>query len=546
VNFRSKLWLLIVAPLALLAAPLAAAMAQNLKPVAVVSVASINENLADVTYITRAAGMEDAGKSAAFFARALTQGIDKEKPIGMYVLPQAGDFHAVAFIPISDLKMLLEVGKEYVGTPKDVGNGILEIGTGKTAYLKEQSGFAFVAESKEHLTTLPADPVALLGDLPKKYNVAAKVLVQNIPEELRRMAIDQIKFGVERGLNAPRGGKVDKQGADQLLKMMVGNIERLVNETDELVIGLGINGDKKNVVLDVSVLAKEGTVLAKQMALQMNGKTDFAGFLLPDAAVTFGAVSKTSPEDLAQIGPAMKASKEMWSKQIDDSPDFPPEKRDGAKRVLGQVFDVLEKTAASGKGDVGGALLLMPKSISFAIGGYVADGPGMEKAFKDGLDLVKDRPDFPKIQLNAGSVGEMKFHRLTANIPDREPEARELLGEKLEILFAVGPKSVLVCGGKDAEGLLKKVLDRSSSAKGQDVPAGQLSVSLLPILKFYKSVDDNPIVGKLISTVEQMGNDKITLTSEAGPRDSRVHLELQEGLIRAIGEAAKAFGAGGL
>ena len=403
-----------------------------------------------------------------------------------------------------------------------------------------------MAEGKEHLANLPADPVALLGDLPKKYNVAAKVLVQNIPEELRKMAIDQLKFGIDRGLNAPRGGQFDKQSAQQLMKMVVGNIERLVNESEELLIGLGIDTEKKCAALDFSLSAKDGTVLAKQMALQMNAKTDFAGFLLPEAAITFAAVSKTSPDDLAQLGPAMKASREMWSKQIDDAPDFPAEKREGAKRVLGQVFDVLEKSAATGKGDMGGVLLLMPKSISFAIGGYISDGPALQKALKDGLELLKDRPNFPQVQYNAGSYGELKFDRLTATIPEREPEARELLGDKLEILAAFGPKSFMISGGKDAEGLLKKIVDGSSAAKGKDVPAGQLSVSLLPILKFYRSVDDNPIVGGLISKVEQVGNDKLTLTSQAGQRDSKIHLEIQEGLIRAIGEAAKAFGAGGL
>jgi hypothetical protein len=538
---RHKLWL----ACALIAILAPAAVAQNIKPVAIVSVASINENLADVGYITRTAGMEDFGRTVSFLARGVTAGIDKDKPLGLYVLPQAGDFHAVAFLPLADLKLLLETQKEYVGTPKDVGNGILEIGTTKTAYLKEQAGWAFVAESKDHLTDLPADPLAVLGELPKKYNVAAKVLVQNIPQELRRMAIDQIKFGLERGLAAPRarGNNVD---VEKLLQTSLGGIERLINETDELVIGLGIDADKRAVQLDVSLSAQEGTALARQMALQQDVKTQFAGLLMPEASITLSAASRTSPEELAQIGPALKAQRDMWAKQIDDSPDLPAEKREAAKRVLTQVFDVLEKTAASGRGDFAAAVVLLPKSLSFVAAGYVADGPAMEKAIRDGLDLAKDQPNFPTIQFNAGSHGEVKFHRLTANIPGREAEARELLGEKLEILIGIGPNSVLVSGGKDAEGLLKKVLDGSAAEKDKAVPPAQLKIALLPILKFYKSVDDNPIVGGLINRLEQTGNDQITMVSTAGPRDSTMRLEVQEGLIQAIGEAAKALGAAGL
>ena len=107
------------------------------------------------------AGMPDYGDTAKFFAGRLTAGIDKERPIGMYVVPQAGEFHGIAFIPLeaNGLTTILKVHKEQLGEPKDAGNGILEIGNSKTVFVKEQGGWAFVAEGKEYLTGLPQDPV---------------------------------------------------------------------------------------------------------------------------------------------------------------------------------------------------------------------------------------------------------------------------------------------------------------------------------------------------------------------------------------------------
>lgn len=543
----AKLWLVPAAALAILVLPLAAARAQSLKPVAVVSFASVKENLADVGYLTRAAGMEDAGKSAMFFANAMTAGIDKERPSGLYVVPQSGDFHAVAFIPVSDLKVLLEVQKEILGEPKDVGNGILEVGKGRTAYIKEQAGWAFAAESKEHLTNLPADPVAVLGDLPKKYNFAAKVMVQNIPEELRRTVIDELKLGIERGLDSPglRQGNVNREQAQQLVRTYLGLIERMIAEADQAFIGLGIDEAAKRTVLDLGFAAKDGTMLARQLALQADVKTQFAGFLLPDAAVTFSGVSKASKEFLEQYGQAMKFPREMWMKQIDDSPDFPAEKRDAAKKVMGQLFDVLEKTQQSGKSDAGAALVLLPKSIAFAMGFYVVDGPALEKALKDAVDLAKGQPDFPQVQFNAGTHGDVKLHRLTAPVPAHETEMRELIGEKLEIIVGIGPTSIYIAGGKDAEALLKKAIDRSAAEPDKAVPPGQVNVSLLPIMKFAKSVDENPIVHSIVSTLEQVGNDKITIVNTPGQRSTTTRVEIQEGVINAVGEAAKAFGAPG-
>jgi hypothetical protein len=213
--------------------------------------------------------------------------------------------------------------------------------------------------------------------------------------------------------------------------------------------------------------------------------------------------------------------------------------------VLGQFFDVLEKTIASGKSDGGGALLLLPKSVSFVAGGYVADGPAMEKVLTGLIDLGKDQPNFPQIQLNAGAHGDVKLHRLTAPLPaDREPEARELLGDPLEIFFGIGPKSFYISGGKGAEALLKKAIDRSAAAGEKSVPPMQMNVSLLPILKFYKSVDDNPIVNGLIPALEQAGNDRLTIVSKAGQRSATTRIEIQEGIIQAIGQVAKALGAG--
>ena len=60
--------------LAVLAAP-AAALAQQFKPVAIVSIASLEENLADIGYVTRAAGMEDTGRTVRLLAAGLTAGI---------------------------------------------------------------------------------------------------------------------------------------------------------------------------------------------------------------------------------------------------------------------------------------------------------------------------------------------------------------------------------------------------------------------------------------------------------------------------------------
>ena len=88
------------------------------------------------------------------------------------------------------------------------------------------------------------------------------------------------------------------------------------------------------------------------------------------------------------------------------------------------------------------------------------------------------------------------------------------------------------------------MVQKSAEQREKAITPFQLSVALLPILKFSKSIDENPIVNRMIGALEQGGNDRVNITSQAGPRSSTMRIEIQEGLIRAGGEAAKSAGVG--
>jgi hypothetical protein len=517
----------------------------GLQPVAIVSLASIKETLNDIGYVTRLAGMADQGDTARFFASAMTSGIDKERPIGLYFVPKNGEFHTVAFVPMEQngLQTILKLHRDQLGEAKDAGDGVVQVGRARTMFIKDQNGWAFVSENKQHLADLPQDPAALLKELPKNYNVAAKLMVQNIPAELRRTAIDEIKLGIERFLDSPaaRQQKIDREQARQLTKVYTAQLEKLINEADELMIGLGINEQAKNVVIDISGSAKEGTSLARSMALQADAKTNFAGFNQPDAAMSLTVASKTSPEDIAQAAAALQLYRTQIAKAIDDSPDVPANKREAIKALLGPLFDVINKTIATGRMDGGAIVMLQPKSFAFAAGCAMADGPAVEKILAQIGDLIKDMPNAPKLQVNTGTVGDMKLSRLTAPIPPQAADMREVFGDNFEVIIGISPKSVVVSGGKNAEGLLKSVLQKSSQEREKSVSPLDLTISLLPILRFSKSVDsDNPIVSRMIASLEQGGNDRVSVTNKGTATSSTTRIEVQEGVIRAGGEGFKA------
>lgn len=547
-NWSNKLGLAAGLLSLLLVAPRARAQEVALKPIGIVSLASVNENLADVAYITRAAGMPDYGDTARFLVGAMSAGIDKARPIGMYFVPKGSEFHAVAFVPLeaNGLSTIFKVHKDQLGEPKDLGGGLFEVGRGRTVFIKEQGGWGFVAEKRDFLTDLPLDPAAILGDLPTKYNVAAKLLVQNIPAEMRRMVIDQIKVGMERFLDssAARQGNIDRQQAQQISAMYIQQIDRLLTESEELRVALAIEEPGKHIILDIGAAAKEGTSLAKSMALQTEVKTNFAKSTQPGTSLTMNMANKAGPEEIKQVKATIAAARVQWAKQIDDSPDIPADKRESIKGVLTQLFDLVEKTVETGRTDFAGALLLRPKAVSFTTSAYVADGAAFEKILTRLADLTKDLNNGPQFQLNAGKQGDLRLHRLKAAIPHGNPEAREVFGDTLDVVFAVGPTTVLVAGGKDADALLGQVVSQNANVHDQPARPLEVVISLIPILQFSQSVKDNPMIKGILAGLEQSGSDKILVTNDSGARTSLTRVEVQEGVIKAIGAGAKAAGAG--
>lgn len=534
-----------MAAVAVLVAPLVAT-AQEPKPVVVVSIASIEDTLSDVGYITKATGNEEIGRTAILFGNAFTGGFDKKKPMGAYVVLEAGQPQPVVFAPVTNLQQILETFKEQLGDPKDAGDGVFEIGKAQSAFYKEQTGWVFIAQAKEHLTGLPADPAALLGTLPKDYNVAVKLLGNNIPAEMKQFAIDQIKVAFERSFEqgAANAQPEQREAMEKIGKNSVAQITRIIEEMEEATIGISIDSVAKKTFLDVSLLAKDGTTLARQFAMNTGLKSGFAGFLMPEASVTMNFTGKLAPEDIEQQRNLFNTMKDQVMKQIDNDANVEPGKREPVKMVVSQFMDVLMKTVESGKMDGGAALVLEPKNISFVAGLYVADGATFEAAFRKLVEVAKDEPEFPKVQFDVATHGGVKFHTLSVPIPEGEAEMREFFGPNMDIVLGTSPGSAYFAFGKDAQTLIKKVMDASATTADKEALPMQLHVSLLPIMKFMQSVDENPIYPALTSTLEMAGNDKISLSSTGTGRGSTGRFEIGEGVLQVIGEAAKALGGG--
>ena len=94
----------------LLSGPLgssATAQDDGVKPVAVVSITSVEEVLGDIAWLTESAGQGDFGKMVALLSGGYTVGMDKKRPIGLVVTIEDDEPKALGFLPVKNLDAVL-------------------------------------------------------------------------------------------------------------------------------------------------------------------------------------------------------------------------------------------------------------------------------------------------------------------------------------------------------------------------------------------------------------------------------------------------------
>jgi hypothetical protein len=520
--------------------------AQAAKPAVVVSIASLNETMADVQYITQAAGLAQYGQLAQFATAQYANVLDKTKPLGLVVYLDTGAPRAIGFIPISNLQAVLALVQQQVGQPRDAGNGIKQLPGpgGNSVFLKDANGYLFLSDSAENLANLPANPATLLGGMEAKYNLAVTVNASSIPEPLKSMAVDQLRAGFQMQLQMiPDQEQRNLQ--EKLNESSLKQMEQLLTQSEQMTFGWAIDATTKSTYIDVNFTAKPGTELATQLAQMANLKTNFAGFALPEAAGLMTFTGVVAEKDKAQMAMTFDALKQQALNQLENDADLPSDDaRTAAKDVLDSFFDVFEGTIQEGVMDGGAVLKLDTGTVQFVAGGHVADGQALDAAFKKLIELAQADPEVPEVKMNADQHGDVVFHTMSVPVPDED--AQLAFGETLEVALGTGPKSFFIAVGKDSVALVKRIIDDSAKQAGKATVPAQFIVTLTPIIRFASEIAADENLAAVLQALEQsQGKDHVSIVVRPNQNGFSYRIELEEGVIRAIGGAVSAQIEGG-
>lgn len=538
----------------------------GLKPLVTVSFAGYDELRGDVEFIGKLLGNDKLVDQLEAQLRAMTQGpaagpgpvlpgLDTTKPWGAVVQTDGqGQFSICGFIPVTDLKQLVALAKDPM-TKEPLAklvDGVYHVQTdGPTLFVQEKGGWAFIVNDLQHLANVPADPLKALGGLNKKYDLAVRGSVKNVPPMYRMMATSLFEEGLKSGMPQMPGESDEDYAIRQgLAKQGLQQFSAMVDDLDEVLLGVAVDRQAGTSYLDVEVTALPGTKTAAQLAGAGPTSTNFAGFNLPGAAVTGNFTGALSDSDvaeakktLADVRPA--ALEELKNQGLSD------EDLQLASQLLSELLDVFESTIENKKADGGMVLVLKPNALTFVAGAAIADGAKLEKVAKQlAARVQKDDPNFGKmLKLDAETHQGIRFHTLA--IPTSEmndPTAAKMFGQTLEVVLGISETSVHVAFGRDAAGTLKQVIDQSKAQPNKAVPPMRLAVAATPIAQFVATVAEDGDPAKQMATMiagllgQTGGKDHVILTSKPIPNGASMRLEIEQGIIKLIGSLGPMLG----
>ncbi len=542
----------IASVVALSVAPAATARAQSStesKPLAVVGLSSFDSIVEDVNFLGGLAGNPMMGQMVQQMGAAFTQGMDTTKPIGVIVQSDGVGFTGALCAPIADLEAYAETMAPFGVETSDEGNGVWKItANDKEMYATQSGEWALISLMPDMLTGLPENPDELIKAVTDEYDIGVKVMMQNVPENYRAMATETIKQAVEGSLQEPLPGEseADFEARKEQTMAQVEQIDQIFTDIDELTVGLAIDGGNNRAVFDFAYTVLEGTKLAEQVALNAEAKTNFAGFIQPDAAMMLSFASKMADADKAQLKQMLPALRKQVRNAVENETELPTdEAREAMISAFDDFIDAFVATVDAGMMDGGAVLNLSPNALSLVAGGFIGEPAKIEEGLKKIADIAKDEPDFPGVAWNAESHGGVSFHTLSVPLPAEEAEPRQFFGDAVDVAIGIGEKSVYLAFGRDCLAKAKEVIDASAAAPNSKIKPMEMSFSLGPILEVaaaFADGDDKQTVEMIANVLnnESQGRDHVRLTSEVDGNLVRGRLELEDGVLRAIGMGAMA------
>jgi hypothetical protein len=499
-------WLLI----ALLAA--ATAGAAEWKDLAVVSFSGWEECQADVALLGQMAQNPDLAKQvgkalSGKFGIEQLEGIDPRRPWGAVVQTDGLRVVPLVFVPVSDPDALLKSLVPLVGEPQRVSDNTWKIGKQTlTGFVRTKEGWAWLGQSEDALVRLP-DPIAVLGDLPQRYDLAVRFSPAHLPEALRTLAIDHLH---EEARLRPEAELVHRW------------LEEFFTDVRQATLGWTLDRTNKLAALELTLTpmpgGKAGPRWQKQQELVKSLRGSPESVTSLDLSIAFNGGAKLGNELglvklLQQRGLGGKSNGEL------------------AAACADALAALLAEASRSKPGEA--ALRIYGRSPPFALlaAARLSDPSVVEREIDKLSQAAAAEGSFLRVKKDALEHGSLRVHTLEVVGTDDAALARKLLGADGTIYVATSGQHVFVACGEQAVPAIEKSLPGLAAATS----VVQFSLRLGSVLSAVSRVSDDQSLAPILTLIGlslQAGDDRLVFVIDAGSEGARARLEVRESLLR--------------
>jgi len=553
--------------------PQLAAQTDQLKPVVVVSFSGVERLWEDADFLGNLGGVSNLADNLKQTLAAQTGGIqgvpgvDSKRPIGLVVQTDGADFIVGGYLPVADLQKLMDwlktrdINAEQQGTAYRV-----DLPNGQSIFLEQKGQWAVISAAEEGLSRATANPPKELDQLASVYDLAISAYVSNVPPMWKQLGIAMIQQGIQTAMEQqPNQSEEEFAAQKAMVQRSFQQLQENVNELDRMMIGVNIDPTANVVTLDMESTVLPGTEAAKEVTLNKNLKTQLAGFIMKDATIVLRETAKTGPRGVAQFKDMMSQYEDMINSSLEKDTKMKKREKELVKNLFSTMLNSIAETVEKEQLDLALSMKLDQKSCEFLMAMTLLGANEMEKTVVDILQrAAKDDADFAKLlKLNAETYKGVRLHVIdfpTDAMEDAPQALKDILGTKPAAVIGFGDKLVCVAFGPDAISALKKALDQS----GNDAPVEKILefyLAVKPLIQFVQVVaseewseEDRQFAEQLLAA--SGAKDRVTMEGTLIENGSRVHMELQEGVLKVLakvimkaaeaGKQGAAFGAGSM
>jgi hypothetical protein len=515
-------------------------------PAITISCAGYDKLKADLNLIGELVGRKNFGDELDEASRQLTQAYrvkgrlslaTKEPWGGVLTVVDTFKWETYAFFPATDIVPLVELFRELAkpkgGMVVTENDGLFKISTAaKTVYATQEGQWAYFSDSAKTLKVVKPDPRVLLGDLPKRYDLAIRLSLRDLPQEYRDEAIPQVRQDVQLSMDQWPGESEEQYTARlNLVDHAFTQLQSVMNELDDVLLGWNLDTKEKSTYLDVEVRAKQGTRLAERFAQIHGGKSDFAALLSPAAALNANVLGLLTDDQVKKIACALAELRGSAAKEA-----LSADEREAASQFLAKLIGMLEKTAKNKKLDTALSLSLDGAAATLVAGTKIIDAAALEQNLRQ---LAASSPKNGKAaeRFTVHTEPYQGASLYTISLPTPYPSLVTLVGKRLEIVLAISGERLLVAAGRDALPRFKAAFERLRSGPGQDVPPLQIRLAVPALASLVATLSDNKSIKAGATILAGFGmtagpKNHVSFTLTPIARGVRVRLHVEAGLLK--------------